>query len=271
MKNFKRAAAILGIVVLLAVCCLPMVFAFGSGENAAGMFRASLGMVILVPVLGYAFWMVYRLVDNKKKEAESAVKNIIFDVGQVLVKYDWEGYLKGFGFPKEEYDAMAEKIFLSQTWNERDKGELSEEEYAEKFVAALPQYESDVREVLKRSYETISPLDYAQTWTKYLKSQGYHLYILSNYCEYTLEKTRPMMSFLKNMDGIIFSCEVKQIKPEPEIYKTVLGRYNLEPSETVFLDDRAENCEAARKLGIHAIQFKNFKQAAGELEKLGVK
>ena len=79
------------------------------------------------------------------------------------------------------------------------------------------------------------------------------------------------MSFLKNMDGIIFSCEVKQIKPEPEIYKTVLGRYNLEPSETVFLDDRAENCEAARKLGIHAIQFKNFKQAAGELEKLGVK
>ena len=47
MKNFKRAAAILGIVVLLAVCCLPMVFAFGSGENAAGMFRASLGMVIL--------------------------------------------------------------------------------------------------------------------------------------------------------------------------------------------------------------------------------
>ena len=109
MKNFKRAAAILGIVVLLAVCCLPMVFAFGSGENAAGMIRASLGMVILVPVLGYAFWMVYRLVDNKKKEADSAVKNIIFDVGQVLVKYDWEGYLKGFGFPKEEYDAMAEK------------------------------------------------------------------------------------------------------------------------------------------------------------------
>ena len=271
MKNLKRIAAIAAVVVLAAVSCLPMVFAFGSGENAAGMFRASLGAVILVPVLAYAIWMVYRLLNNKKKETESTVKNIIFDVGQVLVKYDWEGYLKGFGFPEEEYKTLSEKVFLSDIWNERDKGELSEEEYVEKFVAAVPQYEDDVREVMKRSYETISPMEYSETWTKYLKSQGYRLYVLSNYCEYVLEHTRSMMPFLKYMDGVVFSCDVNQIKPEPDIYKTVLGRYDLEPSETVFLDDREENCEAARKLGIHAIQFHSFKQAAAELEKLGIK
>ena len=43
MKNFKRAAAILGVVVLLAVCCLPMIFAFGSGDNAQGNFKAAVG------------------------------------------------------------------------------------------------------------------------------------------------------------------------------------------------------------------------------------
>ena len=48
MKNFKRAAAILGVVVLLAVCCLPMIFAFGSGDNAQGNFKAAVGTVILV-------------------------------------------------------------------------------------------------------------------------------------------------------------------------------------------------------------------------------
>ena len=61
MKNFKRAAAILGVVVLLAVCCLPMIFAFGSGDNAQGNFKAAVGSVILVPVLAYVFLMVYKL------------------------------------------------------------------------------------------------------------------------------------------------------------------------------------------------------------------
>lgn len=55
MKNFKRAAAILGVVVLLAVCCLPMIFAFGSGDNAQGNFKAAVGTVILVPVLAMYF------------------------------------------------------------------------------------------------------------------------------------------------------------------------------------------------------------------------
>lgn len=271
MKNFKRAAAILGIVILLAVCCLPMVFAFGSGEGSGGMFRASIGLVIIVPILAYAFWMVFGLLNKKEKETKSGVKNIIFDVGQVLVKFDWEGYLKSFGFPEEEYNAMAEKIFLSPKWNERDRGALPEEEYVKMFQEALPQYREDVRKVMQETARTVSLMDYAETWTKYLKSQGYHLYILSNYCEYTLEQTRPMMTFLKYMDGAVFSCEVKQIKPEPDIYKTLLTEYGLNPEESVFLDDREDNCKTARSLGIHAICFKGFKQAAAELEKLGVK
>ena len=49
------------------------------------------------------------------------MENIIFDVGQVLVKYDWETYLDSFGFPKEERDKIAEVVFQSNTWNERDR------------------------------------------------------------------------------------------------------------------------------------------------------
>lgn len=271
MKKFKKAAAILGVAVLLIACLQPFFFAFGKGENAEGAFRASMGVAIMTPVIAYAFWMVYRLLAQKNKKADSEIKNIIFDVGQVLVHYEWKPYLKGFGFPEEEYQAIAEKVFESPIWNERDRGLLSEEEYEEQFAAALPQYAADVRRVVQESARTISRTDYAQTWTKYLKSQGYRLFVLSNYCEYTLERTMPDMDFLENMDGVIFSCDVKQIKPEPEIYRTLLTRYSLNPSECVFLDDRAENCEAAQKQGIRSIQFKNLKQAAAELEKLGVK
>ena len=71
-------------------------------------------------------------------------------------------------------------------------------------------------------------------------------------------------------DGYTMPCVCYYI-PEKDIYETLLGRYGLKAEESVFLDDRAENCEAARQLGIHAIQFHDFKQAVAELEKLGIK
>ncbi len=69
MKNFKRIAAILGVVVLLAACCMPMIFAFGTGENAQGNFKAAVGVVILVPVLACILDSTYRLL-NKAWETD---------------------------------------------------------------------------------------------------------------------------------------------------------------------------------------------------------
>ena len=108
------------------------------------------------------------------------------------------------------------------------------------MVKAAPEYEKDIREVMRRSDETIEKTDYAETWVRYLKDKGYHVYILSNYATDTLERTEDKLTFLKYVDGAVFSCQVKQIKPEPEIYKTLLGRYHLDPEKSVFLDDRAE-------------------------------
>ena len=234
-NKIKKIGAWIAIIILLLACCMPMIFAFGNGEDSQVYFKASLAVAIMVPIMAYAIWMVYKLLNRNKKVVDSDMENIIFDVGQVLVKYDWETYLDSFGFPKEERDKIAEVVFQSNTWN-----------------------------------ETIEKTDYAETWVRYLKDKGYHVYILSNYATDTLERTEDKLTFLKYVDGAVFSCQVKQIKPEPEIYKTLLGRYHLDPEKSVFLDDRAENCEAARKQGIHAIQFKSFKQAAAELEKLGV-
>lgn len=272
MKNFKRYAALLGIVVLLAAFCLPMVFAL-KGSYSSGMFQASLFAAFFVPILAFAILMVYRILQkrNGKQEEDRLIRNIIFDVGNVLVDYDWETYLKSFGFSEEKYEKIADVMFRSRIWGERDRGLYEEEEYLQQFVAEAPEYEADIREVLRRSPETIHKLPYAETWVKYLKSQGYQLYVLSNYCNYMLERTRAQMDFLKYMDGVVFSCEVRELKPEAAIYKKLLDTYHLEPEKSVFLDDRAENCKGAEAFGIHTIQFRDFKQAAADLEKLGVK
>lgn len=273
MKNWKRAAAIAGAVLLLLVFCLPMIFAFGDSEGSQAAFRGALAAAILVPVMAYIFLLGFRFFGRKKpvEEKEHMIENIVFDVGKVLVEFDWENYLKGFGFPKEKYEKIADAVFRSRIWDERDRGLYEEEEYLRRFCAEAPEYAEDIREVMRRSPETIRLYDYAETWVKYLKNQGYHLYILSNYSQYMLEHTKKELAFLKYMDGVVFSCEVRELKPEPEIYQKLLSMYDLDPAKTVFLDDRAENCEGAEAFGIHTIRFCDLKQAAGELEKLGVK
>lgn len=270
-NRWKQIGAWVAIILLLLACSMPMFFAFGKGPDSQSNFKAAIAVAIMVPVLAYAMWMVYRILNKNKKVVDSDMENIIFDVGQVLVKYDWETYLDSFGFPKEERDTIAKAVFLSDVWNERDRSSQDEQYYVDEMVKAAPQYEKDIREVMRRSNETVEKMDYAETWVKYLKDKGYHVYILSNYATDTLNRTQEQLPFLKYVDGAVFSCQVKQIKPESDIYQTLISRYHLNPEKSVFLDDRKENCEAAEKFGIHTIQFHNFKQAAAELEKMGVK
>ena len=81
-----------------------------------------------------------------------------------------------------------------------------------------------------------------------------------------IDHTKKQLTFRKEMDGEVFSCYVNQLKPEPEIYQTILDKYQLKPEESVFIDDRPENCQGAQKQGIHTICFGDFKQVAADLE-----
>ncbi|HIY02962.1 MAG TPA: HAD family phosphatase [Candidatus Blautia faecipullorum] len=276
MKKWKRFAALAAVIFLAAVFCLPMVFALAgirTGEFYQGLFLASLYGVLFAAVMGYAIWMIYRLLNKKgrEKEGDNVIKNVIFDVGRVLVAFNWEEYLRDYGFSEEKYQKIAEATFLSSVWPERDRGLYEEEEYIRRFAALAPEYEEDIRKVVRESTKTIQPYSYAETWAAYLKEQGYRLYILSNYSDYMLKGTIDKLTFLKYMDGIVFSCEVKELKPEPAIYQVLMEKYGLKPQECVFIDDMEENCASAEKLGIHAVCFRDFKQAAKDLEKLGVK
>ena len=267
MKDKKRILALLGVGLLLIVCCLPMIFAFRSGENSQGEFMAVVGIAIFVPVFAYICMTVYRVLKGRKTQTrEEGIRNVVFDVGNVLMDYNWPDYLKSFGFDKEKYERLADVIFRSTTWNERDRGGKEEEEYIQAMVKEAPEYESEIREIMRRSYECIHPMDYNVTWVRFLKEQGCRLYVLSNFCRYMLDINRKDMAFLPYMDGVIFSCEVNLIKPGPEIYRKLLEEYRLDPSECVFIDDRQENCDTAASLGMKTIRFENFPQAAKKLE-----
>ena len=272
MKNWKKYAAIIGVIVLLAIFCLPMYFAL-KGDFSQKAFMASLFTVLFVAVMCYVILMLFKYLSKKKEEKPETggIKNIIFDVGQVLVDYDWETYLDSFGFEPAKRERIAKATFQSPVWDERDRGLYEEDVYLKQFQELDPEDAEDIEKVIRGTGGTIHKRPYADTWVKYLKSKGYHLYILSNYASYMIDHTKKELTFRKEMDGEVFSCYVNQLKPEPEIYQTILDKYQLKPEESVFIDDRPENCQGAQGQGIHTICFKDFKQVTADLEKLGVK
>ena len=198
------------------------------------------------------------------------IRNIIFDVGNVLVEYSWERMLKALHIMGEAYDAVAKATALSPMWNELDRSLLSDEEILAGFIQNAPAYEKEIRLVWDNIPESIHCYPYSVSWVQGFKKKGYGTYILSNYSKRGFEMTQKELPFVADMDGVVFSFEVKMTKPEPEIYQVLLEKYQLKPEECVFMDDNEKNVIAAEKAGIHAIWFKSKEQAEGELEKLGV-
>lgn len=199
------------------------------------------------------------------------IQNIIFDVGNVLVEYSWERMLKALHITGEAYDAVAKATALSPMWNELDRSLLSDEEILQGFIKNAPEYEREIRLVWDNIPESIHCYDYSVEWVRKFRKKGYKTYILSNYSKRGYEVTKQELPFVADMDGVLFSYEVKLVKPEPEIYQTLLEKFQLKSEECVFLDDNEKNVIAAREAGIHAIHFKSKEQAEEELEKLGVK
>ena len=198
------------------------------------------------------------------------IKNVIFDVGQVLVAWEPVEAMRALGMDEETVRAVADATVHTSDWDEADRGALSDEELLTGFIRKAPAYEAQIRNFWEHVNRAIYPFPYVGEWMRTLKDKGYRLYILSNYGKWTYEHTAEALSFLSDVDGQVFSFEVHQIKPEPEIYQLLLKRYGLKAEESVFLDDTLKNVEAAEEQGIHGIHFLTKEQAEEELRKLGV-
>lgn len=198
------------------------------------------------------------------------IKNVIFDIGGVLVGLDWKGYIRKFGFSPEKESAITKALIGGPVWKELDRGVLTMEELLERFMALSPEeYRNDVREVFLKSGAFILKRAYAKQWILTLKEYGYRTYYLSNYSAWMIGESKKALDFLPLLDGGVFSCEVKQIKPDEDIYQSLLTRYpDIVPEESVFLDDTLENIETARRLGFHTIHFRSQEQAETELSQL---
>ncbi len=83
------------------------------------------------------------------------IKSIIFDIGQVLVSFDWRAYLSGFGFAPDKEELIANAVFLNPNWSEGDRGVWTEEQLLDAFYAKAPQYREDIKRVYLDAWKAV--------------------------------------------------------------------------------------------------------------------
>lgn len=188
------------------------------------------------------------------------IHTLIFDIGNVLVAFDWEKNLQSYGFSQEKYEAIANAIYRHKDWQEMDRGVLTVEEAIARFAGNAPQYAEDIRRVIYDTGKTIRQYPYTKPLLKALKDAGLKLYYLSNYGKFGYEQTKEQLDFIRMMDGGLFSYEVQMVKPNPWIFAELLKRYRIDPADAAFFDDNPVNVEAARSMGLYAEVFRSYTQ-----------
>ncbi len=198
------------------------------------------------------------------------IRNIIFDIGNVLAAWRWKEFYAELNYSPEITDRLAKATVLSPMWEEFDRGALDEEALLNRFIENDPDLAEEIRGVRDNIRDMLGRYDYAIPWLEDLKRKGYKVYYLSNFSRIAYQRCQHVLDFLPLMDGGILSYQEKLIKPEPAIYRLLLERYGLEAGECVFLDDTQKNIDEAVRQGMAGILFRNQAQAIEELRKLGV-
>ena len=196
------------------------------------------------------------------------IRNIVFDIGNVLAGFTWEKFYHSFGYSEEIFEKLADATVRNPFWNEMDRGKLSDEELLERFIENDPSVEKEIRKVFQNVEGMIQRYDYALPWIRELKDKGYHVYVISNFAHKAHKDCIKALDFLNETDGGILSYQVNLIKPAPEIYQLLCSRYGLKAEECVFIDDLWKNVEAAKKEGMKGLVFENLDQAKKELESI---
>lgn len=198
------------------------------------------------------------------------VKNIIFDIGNVLADFCWRDFFIRFGYEGETLERLAEATVKSPVWDEVDRGVWSDEELVDGFVRNDPSLEEQLRRIFANVHGMVVKREYAIPWVRSLREAGYGCYYLSNFSHKAHTECADALGFLEYMDGGILSYRDKVIKPDAAIYELLLDRYGLKAEECVFLDDTEKNLVTAGEMGIHTILFQDREQAVKELAALGV-
>jgi putative hydrolase of the HAD superfamily len=194
-----------------------------------------------------------------------ALRAVVFDYGIVLTgppdAVAWANLLRITGLPQERFEPLywANRIAL-------DEGKLTGIGYWQKFLreAGLPlEPAEELSRWDARLWTVQNPVMVA--WQLAVKGRGLRTAILSNISDNVLESVEREFDWIHRFDVLVWSYQFGAAKPDPSIYRHTLAQLGTQPEETLFIDDKRPNVEAARALGIQAIEYSSVERLREEL------
>ena len=185
------------------------------------------------------------------------IRNIVFDMGKVLLRFEPELFIERAGAAEEDRVLLLREVYQSLEWARMDRGSLTEAEAAESICRRLPAHlHETVHALVDRWDRPILPVEGMEELIRDLKAKGYGIYLLSN-ASYRQHEYWPRVPASRFFDGTLISADVGLVKPQPEIFRLLCETFSLKADECVFIDDAINNAESAFLCGLHPIVFHN--------------
>lgn len=200
------------------------------------------------------------------------VKNILFDMGNVLIHFDRKAFLDRLDITEEDKQLLLREVFLSVEWVQMDRGTLAETEAENRMCQRVPKHlHGAVHALVSEWDEPMMPVAGMAELVEELKSNGYGVYLLSNASIRQHEYWHKIPGW-QFFDGKVISADEKVMKPHPDYYRIALERFHLQPEECFFVDDVPANIEGALYCGIAGTVFhKDVPLLRRQLKAAGVK
>ncbi|CAM4153309.1 HAD family hydrolase [Vibrio agarivorans] len=199
-----------------------------------------------------------------------SIKNVVFDIGNVVVRWAPAEIVRLTFGDSDSVEAQVKSIFQSETWLSLNKGQISENDAKAHYQQALGFSELECERLFYYIKHTQILIYGAVELIERCQAAGYRVFALTDNVHEIVSHLKATYSFWPLFEGAIVSAEVGLLKPQPEIYQSLLSQYALAASETVFIDDMPYNVTGAEAVGIAAIQFNSASQCEDALISLGL-
>ena len=186
----------------------------------------------------------------------SQIRNIVFDMGNVMIHFDPETFISRENITEpEDRKIIMNELFQSVEWAQMDSGILTEETAEPLIMNRIPErLKPVVRNLLYNWAIPRAEIPGMPELVAELKKAGYGIYLLSN-ASAAQHRYWPLVPVSRLFDGKLISCDVKVVKPAWEIYHLFTERFALDPEECLFIDDAPANVAAAIACGWQGIVF----------------
>ena len=196
------------------------------------------------------------------------IKNVIFDIGNVLVRWDPLTVVAQFFPPPADCQALTRRLFRSEEWFALNLGKITELELLQLYHQQLGIDLALLQALMQAVKESLLPIPGSFAILDNLYQAGIPLYALTDSTKEIVKYLQGKYQFWKKFKGIVVSAEIGYMKPSAFIYQYLLDTYQLKAAETLFIDDYLPNIEGAKQLSLQTIQFENASQCSADLRRI---